>query len=75
MNTPAHLIISAAAFGKANQPRVTWAAVCGGMAPDLSLYLLFAWFKFVLGYSERVIFDEWYFSQLWQGIFILEQLP
>lgn len=40
MNTPAHLIIGLAAFGKPGAPRVTAAALAGAMIPDLSLYLL-----------------------------------
>ncbi|WP_328795072.1 hypothetical protein [Jannaschia marina] len=40
MNTPAHLIIGLAAFGKPGRPRVTAAALCGALLPDLSLYLM-----------------------------------
>lgn len=72
MNTPAHLIFGAAAFGKAGRPGVTAAALLGGLAPDLSLYLMVGWSIWVLGIPPQVVFDELYFSPTWQNIFAVD---
>ena len=72
MNTPAHLIIAAAAFAKPSNPKVTWAALAGGFIPDLSLYALAGWSMFVEGNSARYVFDTQYFSELWQSIFAID---
>ncbi len=72
MNTPTHLILAAAVFAKPNQPKLTWAALIGGFLPDLSLYFMVIWHKFVLNTSEPVIFDEVYFSKYWQFVFSVD---
>lgn len=72
MNTPAHLIFGAAAFGKAGQPRVTAAAIFGALVPDLSLYIMVGWSLGVLGIPARVVFGELYFSPGWQAVFAVD---
>lgn len=72
MNTPAHLIFGAAAFGKPDNPRVTMAALLGGLAPDLSLYLMVGWSIWVLGIPAQTVFDTLYFSDLWQDVFAVD---
>ena len=72
MNTPAHLIFGAAAFARPDAPRVTAAALAGAMIPDLSLYLMAGFHLLVLGTPGRVVFDELYFSDLWQQIFAVD---
>ena len=72
MNTPAHLIIGAAAFGKPDHARVTAAALFGAFAPDLSLYLMGGVALFVLGLSPQVVFEELYFSDAWQQVFAID---
>ncbi|MEL6913492.1 MAG: cobalamin biosynthesis protein CobQ [Pseudomonadota bacterium] len=72
MNTPAHLIMGAAAFGKPSEPRVTWAALAGATLPDLSLYVLAGWHLLVLGTSEEVVFGQLYFSAAWQRVFAVD---
>lgn len=72
MNTPAHLIFGAAAFGR---PHVRWtllAAMAGGLAPDLSLYLMVGWHLLLLGTDARVVFGELYYSDTWQAVFSLD---
>lgn len=70
MNTPAHLIVGAAAFG--HDRKTMWAAIGGGILPDLSLYLLVFWAMFVQQIPESVIFNQFYFSDAWQGIFAVD---
>ncbi|MFO6464171.1 cobalamin biosynthesis protein CobQ [Jannaschia sp. KMU-145] len=71
MNTPAHLIIGLAAFGKPGRPRVTAAALVGALIPDLSLYLLaggaLAW-----GIPAERVFGELYYSPEWQAVFAVD---
>lgn len=40
VNTPAHLLLGLAAFGRPGDRRVSGAALAGALVPDLSLYLL-----------------------------------
>ncbi len=73
MNTPAHLIFAAAAFARpadgAGGRRRNWAAALGGLAPDLGLFLLVGWARFVQGRDLHRIFGEDYLSPLWTGVF------
>ena len=72
MNTPAHLILGAAAFARAGSSRVTAAALAGGFLPDLSLYLLAGWHLLVLGTPGNVVFGVHYYSDAWQQIFAID---
>ncbi|MBV0912685.1 cobalamin biosynthesis protein CobQ [Anianabacter salinae] len=72
MNTPAHLIFGVAAFGTPGQPRVIAAAAAGALLPDLSLYLLVGWSMLVMNIPAEVVFREMYYSDLWQGIFAID---
>jgi len=72
MNTPAHLIFGFAAFGRPGHPRVTAAAICGALLPDLSLYLLAGTALFVLGIPGERVFNELYFSNAWQTVFAID---
>lgn len=72
MNTPAHLLIGTAAFGKAGSKSVTAGAVFGAIAPDLSLYLLAGTSIFLLGIPAETVFGQYYFSDAWQSIFAVD---
>lgn len=72
MNTPAHLVIAAAAYGSPVKPKQTWAAILGGFAPDASLYFLSIWARFVQGHSWDHIFRTLYYSDTWQSIFAID---
>lgn len=72
MNTPAHLIIGAAAFGKPDNRSVTWAALAGAFAPDLSLYLMAAVARFYFDISWNAIFRDLYYSDAWQQVFAID---
>ena len=72
MNTPAHLIFAAAAFAKPGAPARTWAALAGGLAPDLSLYLMATWSLYVMGLSPNYVFGTLYFSEAWQTVFKID---
>ncbi|MCG7518972.1 cobalamin biosynthesis protein CobQ [Ruegeria sp. Ofav3-42] len=72
MNTPAHLLIGAAAFARPAHGRILWAALLGSLLPDLSLYVMAGTSLFVLGIPERVVFNQLYFSQGWQTVFAID---
>jgi len=72
MNTPAHLIFGAAAFGRPERRGTLPAAMAGAMLPDLSLYLMVAWHLVILQTPPQVVFDELYFSPRWQQVFAID---
>ena len=72
MNTPTHLLVGAAAFGRSGRPATTAAALLGGLAPDFSLYVMVGWERFANGRSFEQIFDEDYFSDFWQTVFAVD---
>ncbi|RVT85516.1 cobalamin biosynthesis protein CobQ [Rhodobacteraceae bacterium CCMM004] len=72
MNTPAHLIMGAAAFGRPDDRRVTWAALAGGFAPDLSLYLMVAVSTTMMGIPAERVFRVLYYSDAWQSVFAVD---
>ncbi len=72
MNTSAHMIFGAAAFGRPGAPRVTAAAVLGSLAPDVSLYLMAGWALLVAGIAPEIVFGRLYFSEGWQRVFAID---
>lgn len=72
MNTPAHLIFGAAAFGRPDSTKITLAALFGALAPDLSLYVLASVSMFILQIPARTVFNELYFSDAWQLVFSID---
>lgn len=72
MNTPAHLIFGAAAFGRPGQPKLTIAALVGAFAPDASLYAMAGISLFVLGIPAETVFRELYYSAAWQQVFAID---
>lgn len=72
MNTPAHLIIAATAFGRPNKRAITIAAIIGALVPDVSLYAMVAWSIFVQGISPDVVFGSYYYSSTWQRVFAVD---
>jgi len=72
MNTPAHLLIGAAVFGKRDQRRLVWAALLGSLLPDLSLYLLAGGAMYLFAIPPARVFNELYFSDAWQTIFAVD---
>jgi hypothetical protein len=72
MNTPAHLLLGAAVMGRNGAQPLIWAAFVGAMLPDLSLYVLAGVSLRVLQIPADRVFNELYFSDLWQGIFAVD---
>ncbi len=72
MNTPAHLLVGAAAFSRTIAPGVIAAALAGAILPDLSLYVMAGVSLFVLQIPPNVVFGELYFSDAWQTVFAID---
>lgn len=72
MNTPAHLLLGAAALAKGGSRHLIWAAMVGALLPDLSLYLMAGTAIFVLNIPPQIVFDQLYFSDLWQTVFAID---
>ncbi len=72
MNTPAHLIFGMAAFGRPGNTGVTAAALLGAFLPDLSLYAMVLWARFVTDVPARTIFREYYYSDEWMAVFAID---
>ena len=72
MNSPTHILLGAAAFGRPNQKMVNTAAVLGAILPDLSLYAMAGYSLFVVGNSPGYVFGTQYFSAEWQDVFKLD---
>lgn len=72
MNTPAHLIFGAAAFGRPERRGTFTASILGALAPDVSLYVMVTasiwWFQIP---ASRV-FRELYYSDAWQAVFAVD---
>lgn len=72
MNTPSHMLLGVAVFGRAGNVRITTAAVLGSLAPDISLYLMSAWAMLVQSVPPNVVFREYYFSDEWVRVFAFD---
>ena len=72
MNTPAHLVLGAAVMARPCTRPLIWVAMLGGLLPDLSLYLLAGVSLTILQIPPARVFNELYFSDLWQGIFAVD---
>ncbi|MAM24024.1 MAG: cobalamin biosynthesis protein CobQ [Rhodobacteraceae bacterium] len=72
MNTPAHLLLGAAVFGRGGDRRLIWAALAGSLLPDLSLYVLAGGALYLFGIPAREVFGELYFSETWQTVFAID---
>lgn len=69
MNTQAHVLLAAALFAKPDKPVRNTALVVGALIPDITIFWMVFWERFVRGLSFQQIFDESYFSDFWQSIF------
>ena len=72
MNTPSHMLLGAAVFGRPNAPAVTLAALAGGLAPDIPMLVMVLWSTRVQGLPEHEVFSQIYFSEAWQAVFAID---
>lgn len=72
MNTPSHMLIGAAVFGRPLVPATMLAALAGGLVPDVPMFGMVLWATRVAGVPERRVFGELYFSDAWQSVFAVD---
>ncbi|MBW3560177.1 MAG: cobalamin biosynthesis protein CobQ [Proteobacteria bacterium] len=66
MHTQTHMLLGAAVFGR-GCPAPAWAAVAGGLLPDMASFLLVLGAA-ASGMSAEAIFRTAYFSEPWQAV-------
>lgn len=80
MNTPTHLLIGAAVLVKSRTSvgesdsfikRYNTAILVGALAPDLALFVMFGWMRWVVGVSEDTLWREIYWLEPWQTVFAI----
>lgn len=72
MNTPSHILIGLALFGRRDAPRRNAVVIAGALLPDLSLYALSGWALLIRREDPETVFNERYFSDQWQQIFAID---
>lgn len=71
MNTPAHLLVGGALFGRASKTTL-FAALAGSFLPDASLYIMGGVALWILQIPPQRVFNELYFSDAWQTVFAID---
>ncbi len=66
MNTPTHILTAAALLSRNGQPAHNRAVLAGSLLPDASIYVLFAWARFIEGHDHHQIWRETYWQEPWQ---------
>lgn len=81
MMTPTHLLIAGAALSRSGQSSelsaevsdrgsafwgLNFAVIVGALLPDLSIYILFLWAKFIAGISSHELWTSVYWQEPWQ---------
>lgn len=72
MNTPSHMLIGAAVFGRPLVPATLIAGLAGGLVPDVPMFGMVLWATRVAGVPESQVFGEMYFSDTWQAVFAVD---
>lgn len=66
MNTPTHITLALALLGKKNNPKRNKSVIAGALLPDVAMFFLF-FYEVIIQTPQRVIWEEKYFSPLWQN--------
>ncbi|MCA0270470.1 MAG: cobalamin biosynthesis protein CobQ [Proteobacteria bacterium] len=72
MNTPSHMLIGAAVFARPLVPATLVAALAGGLAPDLPMFVMVVWSTRLAGVPEHEVFSTLFFSESWQTVFAVD---
>ncbi|WP_204137802.1 hypothetical protein [Halomicronema sp. CCY15110] len=70
MNTPSHSILNLAILDRGQLKGCTWPIIVGSWLPDAAIFVFYGWAK-VMGLPEQVIWNEAYYTPVWQGIFAI----
>ncbi len=66
MNTPSHIVFNLAVLDKRGNSNRVFPVFLGAILPDVPIFILFFWEKFVKGASQSKIWGEIYFRDDWQ---------
>lgn len=66
MNTPVHVTLALAALGRKDKPKLNTPIVVGALIPDIAMFLLF-FYEVAIGTPQMVIWNQKYYSPLWQN--------
>ena len=66
MLTPTHTLLSCGLLTRRNSTARNVAVVVGGVAPDLPMFALFIWDRYVQGLGEEQIWEGRYWTDAWQ---------
>jgi hypothetical protein len=69
MNTPAHVLLAVAMAGKPDARGRNTALVAGALFPDITMFFMVGWERWINGLSLDAIFRDAYFSAFWQEVF------
>ena len=72
MNTPAHILLSAAIYARPNAPAICAAALAGAAVPDLSVFVMVGWEHLVEGRPLALVFGQDYRHPVWQTVFSID---
>jgi len=71
MNTPAHVLLAVVAAGKPASKSRNTALIFGALFPDIMMFVMVGWERWINGLDLETIFREAYFSDFWQEIFAI----
>ncbi len=66
MNTPTHALVSLFVLGRRATSRETGALVAGAIAPDVPMFVMFVWARFIAGRPQGEIWGDIYYQRGWQ---------
>jgi len=66
------MLIGAAVFSRPIAPAILFAALLGGLAPDIPMLVMVLWSTRLLGIPEHEVFGTLYFSDTWQAVFTID---
>lgn len=72
MVTPTHMILGAALFARRSRPGSLWAALAGGLLPDVPIFLMTLYATRIAGVPRGEVFGTLYFSDSWQRVFSID---
>lgn len=68
MQTQTHVLVAALFLTRPAARRENTAVFCGALAPDASIFILFAWARGIAGIPEHTLWGETYWSEPWQTL-------
>ncbi len=68
MNTPSHAILNLAILLTPQYPTATVPIVVGALLPDIPMFVMYFWAKFIRRHPEQKIWSSVYYHPFWQNL-------